>query len=238
MENKSSLPNYRVMATRALSLREMPRLNEFAAVVMRENDHEVVAVAQTELFASNIRACLSMRGQLGEYLECANCDKLVHSSYFALRPTVCDCTCHGLNPGSGWCNICLPNHTENAHQNPSVCPYCQLDFFHLSARSIAEPKLKSSLKKGNEAEQESTHKTVPEKPRQYLHRSRITIHVKRMAGHILTTLDAAYINEQHNKAVKQLVKRDIRQGLSDMHQESFETGFTDEDCTSGPDVLE
>lgn len=45
--------------------------------------------------------------------------------------------------------------------------------------------------------------------------------LKSLAGRILTILDAAFVNEQHNGAVKKLVKKEIRSTLSDFWNQSF-----------------
>lgn len=45
--------------------------------------------------------------------------------------------------------------------------------------------------------------------------------VKKLAGKVLTILDAAYVNENQNKAVKDLVKTSFRSQLSDMWKDAF-----------------
>jgi len=55
--------------------------------------------------------------------------------------------------------------------------------------------------------------------------------VKKLAGKVLTILDAAYVNENQNKAVKDLVKSSFRIQLSDM----WKTAYADpnNECSEG-----
>lgn len=66
--------------------------------------------------------------------------------------------------------------------------------------------------------------------------------VKKLAGKVLTILDAAYVNENQNKAVKDLVKSSFKSQLSDMWKTAYED--PDDSCcqseggTSEKDILD
>jgi len=64
-------------------------------------------------------------------------------------------------------------------------------------------------------------------------------HIKHLAGRILTVLDASYVNDQQNKAVKRLVKDSIRDKLSEVWRECFtEDALRDSDSgEDAPDPL-
>jgi hypothetical protein len=55
-----------------------------------------------------------------------------------------------------------------------------------------------------------------------MHYDGIAEQVKKLAGKILTILDAAYVNENQNKAVKDLVKSSFRSQLGDIHTKAYE----------------
>jgi hypothetical protein len=61
-----------------------------------------------------------------------------------------------------------------------------------------------------------------------LHYDTIAQQVKKLAGKVLTVIDAAYVNESQNKAVKDLTKNSFRSQLSDIYQKAYE----DADCES------
>jgi hypothetical protein len=61
-----------------------------------------------------------------------------------------------------------------------------------------------------------------------LHYDTIAQQVKKLAGKVLTVIDAAYINEGQNKAVKDLTKNSFRSQLSELYNKAFE----DADCDS------
>lgn len=74
---------------------------------------------------------------------------------------------------------------------------------------------------------------------QMLHYDVVSAHVKKLAGKILTILDAAYVNENQNKAVKDLVKSSFRSQLGDLWNKAVE----DPNCESSegqavPDILD
>lgn len=58
----------------------------------------------------------------------------------------------------------------------------------------------------------------------------IQVHVKKLAGRILTILDAAFVNDQQNRAIKRLVKDEISQKLSEIWVQSFTSAG---DCKGG-----
>jgi hypothetical protein len=61
-----------------------------------------------------------------------------------------------------------------------------------------------------------------------MHYTGIAEQVKKLAGKVLTILDAAYVNENQNKAVKDLVKSSFRSQLGEIHRGAHE----DPDCES------
>lgn len=67
-----------------------------------------------------------------------------------------------------------------------------------------------------------------------LHYDTIAHHVKKLAGKVLTILDAAYVNENQNKAVKDLTKNSFRSQLSDIWKWAFE----DPNCESNEDTYQ
>ena len=56
--------------------------------------------------------------------------------------------------------------------------------------------------------------------------------VKKLAGKVLTILDAAYVNENQNKAVKDLVKQSFRSQLSDMWKDAY-ANLNSGECSEG-----
>lgn len=61
-----------------------------------------------------------------------------------------------------------------------------------------------------------------------LHYDTVAQQIKKLAGKVLTVVDAAYINEGQNKAVKDLTKNSFRSQLSELWDKSRE----DPDCES------
>jgi hypothetical protein len=61
-----------------------------------------------------------------------------------------------------------------------------------------------------------------------LHYSTVAEQIKKLAGKVLTVLDAAYVNENQNKAVKDLTKNSFRSQLSEI----YKTAHEDPDCDS------
>ena len=60
-----------------------------------------------------------------------------------------------------------------------------------------------------------------------LHYSTVAEQIKKLAGKVLTVVDAAYVNENQNKAVKDLTKNCFRSQLSDLYKTAHEDPNSD-----------
>ena len=67
-----------------------------------------------------------------------------------------------------------------------------------------------------------------------LHYDTVAQQIKKLAGRVLTVIDAAYVNENQNKAVKDLTKNSFRAQLSELWDKSRE----DPDCESDEGVYQ
>lgn len=72
-----------------------------------------------------------------------------------------------------------------------------------------------------------------------MHYDEISAEIKKLAGKLLTIVDAAYVNESQNKAVKDLMKNGIRTQLNQIYEKSHrEFGEECGEGSSQKDILD